>query len=234
MKRRTGILLSALLGLSALHAHPLGIFSVNRYASVEAGREEVRIFYVMDVAEIPSIAEIAVLDAKGDGTLDATEKDQYAKRKIQELLGHMQLTIDGKSAALRESEPALEFPEGQGGLRTVRLTFTLLCTVPQGDSLHTLSFKDDNFASGRGWKEIIARSGPGARIMSSTVPNTDLTEALRAYPADRLEDPLSVSEATIAFGPGTSEPFAAQNPGSLMERAKDGLGALVSARELTL
>ena len=62
MKRRVtlGVLVAALvLGVApAARAHPLGNFTVNRYAEVVVGPESVTVRYVLDLAEIPSFQEL--------------------------------------------------------------------------------------------------------------------------------------------------------------------------------
>ena len=62
VKRRVtlGVLVAALvLGVApAARAHPLGNFTVNRYAEVVVGPESVTVRYVLDLAEIPSFQEL--------------------------------------------------------------------------------------------------------------------------------------------------------------------------------
>ncbi|MEZ4583542.1 MAG: hypothetical protein R3A10_18225 [Caldilineaceae bacterium] len=36
-------------------AHPLGNFSVNRYAKLDVGRSHVDVLYIVDMAEIPTL-----------------------------------------------------------------------------------------------------------------------------------------------------------------------------------
>ena len=47
------------IGATAAFAHPLGNFSVNRWAGLEAGPASLRIHYAVDFAEIPTLQEAA-------------------------------------------------------------------------------------------------------------------------------------------------------------------------------
>src|SRR5207249_8915496 len=51
-----GIILAGALPTTAL-AHPLGNFTVNRYSRLEVSSQQIRIRYVVDMAEIPRSEE---------------------------------------------------------------------------------------------------------------------------------------------------------------------------------
>ena len=38
-------------------AHPLGNFTVNQYSRIEIGTDEARLIYVLDLAELPTVAD---------------------------------------------------------------------------------------------------------------------------------------------------------------------------------
>jgi len=53
-------------------AHPLGNFTVNRYARLEPGRDRLRIAYVVDWAEVPAYQVLQALpDASAPGVAPA-------------------------------------------------------------------------------------------------------------------------------------------------------------------
>ena len=114
------------LGIGISHSHPLGIFSVNRYTRIELAGDKIRLAYVMDVAEIPAIQEINRIDANRDGTMSAGECEDYAQEKIPQLQSLIHLTINSKELSLRVVSHGIEFPEGQGGLKTVRMNIKML------------------------------------------------------------------------------------------------------------
>ncbi|MBI1807902.1 MAG: sulfite exporter TauE/SafE family protein [Ignavibacteria bacterium] len=92
---------------------------------------------------------------------------------------------------------------------------------------------DENFRDRMGWKEVCVRSICGETIQATTVPQTDITDELRNYPADRLTNPLNVSEASIQYLPGTAKPTASSFAQSVVEKTKDGFAELISAKEIS-
>jgi hypothetical protein len=54
-------LLTSLTARYAL-AHPLGNFSVNRYSRLELSEKTIRVYYIVDMAEIPTLQERGVID----------------------------------------------------------------------------------------------------------------------------------------------------------------------------
>ncbi|HZN42296.1 MAG TPA: nickel transporter, partial [Actinomycetota bacterium] len=68
-------------------AHPLGNFTVNRYAGIVLAPGEVRIDYVVDMAEIPTVQVRPQVDADGDGSVSTAEGAAWADRTATELLG---------------------------------------------------------------------------------------------------------------------------------------------------
>ena len=57
-------------------AHPLGNFTVNRYAGIVLAPGEVRIDYVVDMAEIPTVQVRPQVDADGDELVVALDLRQ--------------------------------------------------------------------------------------------------------------------------------------------------------------
>ena len=58
---------------AAASAHPLGNFTVNLYSGLHVVPGEIRIDYVVDMAEIPTFQEMASIDADGDGATTSAE-----------------------------------------------------------------------------------------------------------------------------------------------------------------
>src|ERR1051326_4751213 len=217
-----------------LQAHPLGIFSLNRYARIELAGELVRLVYVVDIAEIPSIQEIESIDLNHDGKLDTLELGWYSANVNLKLRDRFALTLDGKAVALQEVKHDLSFPQGQGGMKTIRYSPVFEGSLPKDQLVHSLNYVDKNFNDRMGWKEIVVRPMNGEVIRESSVSQNDLTDELRNYPADRLTRPLTMSEANVKFIPGTLPAQTASSlTGSLVEKAKDGFADLISTKELS-
>lgn len=218
----------ACCGLAA--AHPLGNFTTNRYAALTVEPRAVRIAYALDLAELPAYREIQLVDSDGDGAIDAAERDAYTARKSAELAQHIELTEDGEQLALTPVATALETAPGAGGLRTLRLDVTYRAELPRPAG--ALAFRDRNFADRPGWQEVVVTPAGGARLSGATVPGSDVSHALRAYPEDMLQAPLRVSEARAQLAPGgTVESTASASPSGTRsgpERFGDRFTALLT------
>ena len=190
------ILLAALLAVAAVlapasaSAHPLGNFTVNRFAAVELSGRDVFVHYVLDLAEIPTVQEGGRVRAAGFDSVVAARLD---------------LELDGRRVQLVPVEHKVSERPGAGGLPTLR--FEAVYRVLDPGAPTSLVFHDTNFAERIGWREIVVRATTGARIVASDVPAESTSDELRAYPQDLLRSPLDISSATARFelgaGPGS-------------------------------
>ncbi|HJW70136.1 MAG TPA: high-affinity nickel-transporter [Candidatus Binatia bacterium] len=228
---RAAVAAVALLVLSGLSAaHPLGNFTTNHYAALTVQPRDVRVAYALDLAELPAYREIRLVDTDGDGAIAPAERDAYTSRRAAELARNLELTLDGERLALTPIATALEMPPGAGGLQTLRLDVTYRAELPRTGG--ALAFRDRNFADRPGWQEVIATPAGGARLTGATVPGSDVSHALRAYPEDMLQAPLRVSEARmqIAVGGGVDAVPGASPSGTRSgpERFGDRFTALLT------
>jgi nickel/cobalt transporter (NicO) family protein len=183
--KRLVLLLMAVAALvpTAASAHPLGNFSVNRYSAIEVSGNRIYVHYVLDLAEIPTFQE----------------RKRVRRAVFAAEIGRgLKLALDGKPAALRLVDSKRELRPGAGGLKTLR--FAAVYETPGTGT--RLAYRDTNFASRLGWREIVVRAHRGAQIESASVPATSRSDALSAYPEDLLRDPLGVSSATATFRAG--------------------------------
>jgi ABC-type nickel/cobalt efflux system permease component RcnA len=187
-------------------AHPLGNFTVNTSAAIVVSPGAVRVDYVLDMAEIPTVQAMPELDADADGIVSGAEGSAWADERAPELLAGLTLTVDGTRVVFEVSASRLELLPGQGGLRTLRLESTF---VGETGSAGALAFRDANFTDRVGWHEVTAVGADGVAIEGASVPATSVTDRLRAYPQDLLSSPLDVREATFGFAPGPSAPSIA-------------------------
>ncbi len=192
-------------------AHPLGNFTVNRYAGIELTPDEVRIDYVLDLAEIPTVQVRPEIDADADGTVTDAERAAWAARTAPALLANLTLTVDGRPVPLDVVSSSMRFRPGQGGLDILRLEATFAGPVA---STGELAFADANFADRIGWAEVTAAGADGTAVAGSSVPARSVSNALLSYPQDLLSSPLDVHEATLSFHPGTGAPVAASTDGA--------------------
>ncbi|MCA1646257.1 MAG: sulfite exporter TauE/SafE family protein [Chloroflexi bacterium] len=210
-------------------AHPLGNFTVNHYARVEPAGDRVHIVYVLDMAEIPTFQEKPRIDPN---------PAVYAAQRAEEIRQNLQLTLNGTVAPLTLEQQSLSFPEGAGGLQTLRLEATYAADLHNTDVGVTveLAFRDDNDPTRIGWREIVARPGAaGTEIQQASVPQQDTTNELRQYPQDLLNSPLAVREARLSFVPGAAaaRPLLPTAGVGVLDKTRSAFADLANGTELT-
>ena len=232
-------LLAAVLALAVptvAFAHPLGNFTINRYSRLELGPDQIRIRYVIDMAEIPTFQEKAKMDLNHDDTISDTEKDKYLQDEVVVLQSNLHLIVNGRSIALQPHDAQLDFLPGQGGLQTTRIALWFT-TERIGFKVSQADYHDDNFAGRLGWQEIVVQPASGMELLESSVPAKDLSNELRSYPQDLLQSPLAISTATFRFAPvgfsqaagaPTLESTYAQSSQSLQGRTNDPFAELIA------
>jgi nickel/cobalt transporter (NicO) family protein len=216
--RRLTVLLAvvAALALPAVAAaHPLGNFTVNRYAGIELSGSSVYVRYALDLAEIPSFQ-----------LRDEVRKPGFAARLARDL----ELTLDGRRVPLRVLERRVVSRPGAGGLTTLRLD-VVYEAEGRGD---TLRFQDRAFPGRIGWREVTVSARDGARVLESSVPAESESGALEAYPDDLLRSPLDVASAEASVSRG-AEPGRAPAIDGTAAPARDsgGFEALIEQGNLS-
>jgi ABC-type nickel/cobalt efflux system permease component RcnA len=197
-------------------AHPLGNFTVNRYAGIEVAGNRVYLRYALDLAEIPSFQLGSDVRRRG-----------FAARLARDL----EVAVDGRRASLRVLGERVRSRPGAGGLETLRVDVVYAA----GGAGEGLEFADRAFADRIGWREVTLSARDGARVFRSTVPETSTSAALAAYPKSLLRSPLDVTSASAAVEPGTS-PGSPPRIGAAPEGAARGDGgfeALVARGDLS-
>jgi ABC-type nickel/cobalt efflux system permease component RcnA len=185
-------------------AHPLGNFTVNRYSRLEVGPEQIQLLYIVDMAEIPAFQERAHMDTDQDSFISPAEEAQYVAQQVTALQGQLHLLANGAPLELSPQEQTLEFPQGQGGLLTLRLSIRFAAPLPESQPTWQAEYRDDNYVERLGWQEIVVQAAPGIAILESTAPAQDLSQELRNYPQDLLQSPLSIQSASFRFEPQTT------------------------------
>jgi len=189
------------LGAGIANAHPLGNTSVNVYERVEINPESIFVRYVLDVSEIPALKEKEFADTNDDGTVDGAEADAYLDGLWVYVQPKLRLDVGSSPLPLTLTDQTLSFPPGQGGLTLMRAVFDLSAphpTSPAGTILDA-RLTETTFEGVPGWHEIVVQATAEVTVRESSVAAEDLTDELTAYPPDRLDDPLSIREATFRY-----------------------------------
>jgi ABC-type nickel/cobalt efflux system permease component RcnA len=194
----------------AAQAHPLGNFTVNRFARVEVAGHRLYVRYVLDMAEIPTF------QARQEGVNPVV----YARR----LAAGLHVSVDGRTVKLTPTAHALAFPMGVGGLHTLRLE--AIFRGPIVDGAARVTVHDTNYADRIGWKEI---------VVGATTPS--LSDELRAYPKSLLQSPLDRTTASATLSP-TTDPVPHLTHGAALEApdrvADSGFTKLIGRSHLSV
>jgi nickel/cobalt transporter (NicO) family protein len=229
----SGLLLMLLLPLipgRTANAHPLGNFTVNHYSMVTFAGGGVSVFYVLDMAEIPTFEVLRRYDIEGDGKLSDEDRQLYYEEMVPALIEYIELTVAGERVQLQDSSRSIELSIGDVGLPVLRVELVLEGRLPAGWEGSTGSYIDRTYEGRLGWREVVVRGGPGIEIADSTAPEHDVSNALREYPEALLEAPVNDTLVTFRLeaGPG---PVYDDNPavsGSETTGGGFGTGRLTS------
>jgi len=221
-----GVLIAA--GSSRAEAHPLGNFTVNRYARIELSAGVVRVYYVLDQAEIPTFQDREALEADRTG---------FERERLAAIGQGLRLTINDQPIALVPVTSLLTTPRGQGGLPTLRLAAIFESTIPvhaENSSLRA-TFADSNESERVGWRELVVTAAGDTTLSASDAPRQDLSRELRSYPGDLLQAPLDLRRASFTFEPGTEAVAASPltSPSQAPPRAGGGFAGLITREDLT-
>jgi nickel/cobalt transporter (NicO) family protein len=214
-------------GATGAAAHPLGNFTVNTYSGLRVGPDRLVVDYVVDMAEIPTFQARQAIDADHDGRVAGPEATRWRDRECPRLAAGLRATLDGRQVPLAVAGSVLRFPEGVGGLDTLRLECALATPLPAGPAL---AYTDTNLQGRVGWREITA-VGDGTTLEAADVPTTSVSARLTSYPSDQLTSPLDQRTATLRLRPGG--PSAPADPvagdGTLASGARGGVDRATAA-----
>lgn len=184
-------------------AHPLGNFTISRYAHLNLQDDAVNIFYVVDMAEIPTFQERQQMDTNGDGTVNKAEQEAYLSSQIPFLAENLSLVVNDTVLSITPESWQMSFLPGQGELPTMRLELTAAAVLPEKDTVWQLEYADNNYAGRLGWQETVVTAVDTLSIIESTAPSQDISDQLRTYPEDLLPAPLALNQAAVRFAPVT-------------------------------
>ena len=257
MRRRPGcpvIVLCAVLlvgyGISLVApppslAHPLGNFSISRYAGLRLAQHGIELRYLLDMAEIPAFLEMqesGIVPEVGHASLRG-----YLDRQTVLLQAGLHLEVNGQRLLLQGVASEVVFPPGAGDLPTLKLgiVYRVALEAPCGEAPCHLSYRDSNFPGRLGWQEVIVVAEPGIAVIQSSVPTLDRSRALTDYPAELLSNPPQVLEAEVRFrregdppvatATGASQPLPGQTlaPGLSMTTPRSAFTELVTTPQLS-
>ena len=99
-----------------LLAHPLGNFTINHFSHIEVGDRQIKLRYVIDMAEIPTFQELQTIDTDGDQKASEAELKVYAERMAPVYVQGLAVTIDGQHVPLTVVSQNVSVQNGGTGL----------------------------------------------------------------------------------------------------------------------
>jgi nickel/cobalt exporter len=205
--RKPRLLAAAALGALAtllpavVQAHPLGNFTINHYAAIRVSERAVEVDLVIDMAEIPSLDAIRVLDTGGDGLADPEEIEVARRPACAQLADQLALTVGSRVVSLQLTAAGMHAAPGAGGLLTLRTVCELTAPLATPIQAQTrLTFTDASYAERIGWREIVV-VGDGVTVPAADA-QADVSRRLTSYPSDLLRQPLNERSIDVTLRPG--------------------------------
>ena len=198
------IIILVVAGAAGAAAHPLGNFTVNTYSGLRVGPDRLDVDHVVDLAEIPTFQTRQAIDTDRDDRVADAEAGRWRDRECRRLAAGLEARVNGRAARLAVTGSALRFPEGVGGLPTLRLECALSTPLPAG--ARTLTYADGSYEDRVGWREITA---VGDRV---TLDTTDVPPPARAPASPGTRRTSSAPPSASAPRPFTSAPAAPRAP----------------------
>jgi ABC-type nickel/cobalt efflux system permease component RcnA len=216
-------------------SHPLGNFSINRYSRLEPGADYLFIFYVVDMAEIPTFQEKSSIDTDEDGRIHDRESANYLARKATELPQGLNVLINKQFAQLEVLSKNIIITSEPLVLPTLRIELELRTPLLTVSSPIEITYEDNNYSQRLGWKEIIAKAGSRMEIRESNVPEVDVSNALKAYPEEMLNNPPDVQNARIIVASGSGPTAASEDrlTSTAATSRQDRFTRLIQTKDLT-
>lgn len=225
-----------LFAMSAM-AHPLGNFSVNQFARIEVAPSEMKIRQVLDLAEIPTIAELRNVDINSDGTYSEEELNAYAVAISPQYLTNIEVNVNGQSTQLSVVKATGELRAGAGDLSILRIVWDLKSLMPSGVNDGKISYTNKNYEGRIGWNEIVVNQASGTTVFDSNVFGNAITDELKNYPEDSLTTPLAERSALLSFTrltvPANAKPLQTRDGKAVAAVQKDTFASLISVPEIT-
>ena len=164
-------------------AHPLGDNAVNRHADIEIGQDRIRVQYLLDMAEIPTLFASLSADANQDDSVSDSEWRKFAREQAKKLRPNLGLALGETQLDLELLNSDWRIKPGNAGLPVLRLAFNFSANIPSELTGAALSYQDASAPDQPGWKGVTVKARRGVELASSDVGSEDPTHGLTVYPS---------------------------------------------------
>jgi ABC-type nickel/cobalt efflux system permease component RcnA len=202
------LLLLLLVSVIPARTHPLGNFTINHFARIATSTAEVRIHYVIDMAEIPTFQVSQGMAKNPDGSARGDELDAFLRAETEKYRSGLRLISDGERVPLQLNSKKIALLPGAGGLPILRIECDFAGLLPRRpDGSRRLHYEETNFSDRIGWREIVLEPiGAGTQVFNSNAFGSALTDELKTYPQDMLTAPLNETAADWSVTTGGLPP----------------------------
>ncbi len=198
-----------LVPVATASAHPLGNFTINRFARVELAGDRLYVRYVVDMAEIPTLQHVPIR------------------------IGALSITANGRPVSLRVVRTVLAHPRGAAGLRTTR--FQAILAGPRVAGNVNVAVNDRNYANRIGWKEIVfGATTPSTSSELRAYPKDLLSSPLNVSQASASLGPTDEAPPVLLSGKALAAPDRIADSGFASLVGRRHLSALVVLVSLLL
>jgi ABC-type nickel/cobalt efflux system permease component RcnA len=234
-------------------AHPMGNFSISRYAGITIDGHFVELRYFIDMAEIPTFQEMQQNSMVAQS--DDPRVRSYLSSQAEAFRKNLLVTLNGQPLSLETTSQDILFSPGAGNLPTMKFGLVYRAHLSETCAVMPceLEYHDANFSGRLGWKEVVTSSSHEVKIQNSSVPSHDRSNQLSNYPTDLINSPPQDVAAKIIYSvempsdrlspaiaqvrPGTAPPAATAPAASHPRPSKKGTSdnsKMISAQAISL
>lgn len=202
-----------LLAPLAASAHPLGNFTSNHLTRLAITKGSIELRYVLDLAEIPTVALDHTLAPNGNPSPAAYAA--WGRRHGAEIAPQLEVRVDGVRLALGPAQTSVATRPGAAGLRTVYFCANFRIALPPRAG--RMTYRDTTEPGRLGWKDVVLS------------PAVEPTHELRVYPNALVGSPrtrLTLAAAIDARGSARVSADAAQDSPELSAPSVGRMDAL--------
>ncbi|WP_293373885.1 HupE/UreJ family protein [Nevskia sp.] len=186
-------------------AHPLGRNAFNREVAIVAAPDAVRIDYLLDLAEVPTLGAGAESDTDSNNSISDAEWAAYAASWAQALPAKLLLEAGDQRLGLTVIGQEWALSPGEAGLTTLRLLAHLSAPATwPADASVSLRYRDDH-PERLGWREVSVSTVAGMKLLAADVPSISRTQSMTDF-TQRPEGPPAVTQAVAELMAAPGEP----------------------------
>jgi ABC-type nickel/cobalt efflux system permease component RcnA len=212
---RIGLLYALIAGALCLlvqvgYAHPLGNYSINQYLMLDLRGERPAIYYLLDLAEIPSFSELDLIDPNFDSEVSEQEVENYLDAKVPELTENIKFNRAGEPVPLRVIDRRLALAEGSGAMVVINVLVKLAPETfqwPTGGELLGVEMVSTNYQDAAGIRECKVILGGRFVDRTKSIGREKLRYQTLVF-QDENDNPVYQdfdAQFLLQFGPGTGE-----------------------------